>query len=191
MEVAHRAGLRYDGLAAAAMAEGSEAAMAARRLLAAGERSANGLPAPAGELTGDVAAVLRLTAKNAEDRSVLRATQSTLASVVDCRTQHLRRLKDVLTVNKRLEEKLCAADEHIATMQAQNDALESELMRLESAKVPPAPPPDPSALLKTSAELLARVEYMDACALKIQRICRGWLGRRRALRQAELITSVM
>lgn len=178
-----------DGLAAVAMAEGSEAAVAARRLQAVGERSANGLPTPAAELAGDVAAVLRLTAKNAEDRSILRASQTTVAAVVDFRTQHLRRLKEVLTVNKGLEEKICAADEHIAAIQVQNDALEAELMRIESAKPPPAPPPDASALLESSAELLARVEYMDACALKIQRICRGWLGRRCALRQAELITS--
>lgn len=183
-----RRDIRRDGLAAS-MAEGSEAAAAASRLLAVGERSANGLPTPAAELAGDVAAVLRLTAKNAEDRGILRASQTTVAAVVDFRTQHLRSLKDVLTVNKGLEEKICAADERIEAIQAQNDALEAELMRIESAKMPPAPPPDASAPPKSSAELLARVKYMDACALKIQRICRGWLGRRRALRQAELITS--
>ena len=133
--------------------------------------------------------MLRLTAKNAEDRGLLRASQSTLAAVVDLRTQHLRRLRDVLTVNRLLEEKICAADAHVAAIKAQNDALEAELMRTESAKSPPAPPPDASGSVRSSAQLLARLDYMDACAVKIQRIGRGYLGRRCALQQAEFIAS--
>lgn len=177
------------GAAGMADDESEVIAEAAKRLGVVGERSANGLPTPASELAGDVAAVLRLTAKHAQDRSLLRASQHTLSTAVEFRTQHLRRLKDVLTTNRRLEEKICAADAQIAAMQAQNDELEAELLSAESAKPPPAAPLDGAGSAKSAAELLAQIEYMDACALKIQRVCRGWLGRRRALRQAMLINS--
>lgn len=164
-------------------------AAAASRLLAVGERVDNGIATTPAEVIGDVAAVLSLAEQHAEDRGLLRACQHTLAAAVDLRTQHLRNLRDVLTANRRLEEKICAADAQIDVVQAQNDALEAELMRIESAKAPPTPPPDCAESAESPAELLARLGYMNACAIKIQRVWRGWLGRRRALREAMLITS--
>jgi hypothetical protein len=137
-------------------------------------------PRPPAALAADVAVVLQLTADDAHLRG-------TLAGAMELRSQHLRGLKDVLTVNRNLELKLCEADAQVAAVQAQNDALEAELMRAETAKAPPVPPE--GARAESTSQLLAHLRYADASAIMIQRICRGYLGRRRALREAVRISS--
>jgi hypothetical protein len=141
-------------------------------------------PRPPAALAADAAAVLQLTA---DDAHLLGAARGTLAGAMELRSQHLRGLKDVLTVNRNLELKLCEADAQVAAVQAQNDALEAELMRAETAKAPPVPPE--GARAESTSQLLAHLRYADASAIKIQRICRGYLGRRRALREAVRISS--
>jgi hypothetical protein len=142
-------------------------------------------PRPPAALAADVAVVLQLTA---DDAHLLGAvSRGTLAGAMELRSQHLRGLKDVLTVNRNLELKLCEADAQVAAVQAQNDALEAELMRAETAKAPPVPPE--GARAESTSQLLAHLRYADASAIKIQRICRGYLGRRRALREAVRISS--
>ena len=106
---------------------------------------------------------------------ISRAARGTLAGAMELRSQHLRGLKDVLTVNRNLELKLCEADAQVAAVQAQNDALEAELMRAETAKAPPVPPE--GARAESTSQLLAHLRYADASAIKIQRICRGYLCR--------------
>ena len=130
----------------------------------------------------------------------LAACQRTLAGAVDLRSAHLRGLKDVLTANRGLELKLCDTDAQLAAVAVQNTALEAELMRAQSGEAaapPPPPPPPPSGAagggaggpVDSTEQLLARLRYIDVSVLKIQRVSRGFLGRRRALRVAMHIAS--
>jgi hypothetical protein len=121
-------------------------------------------------------------------RPVFRVGQGILGSVLQIRAQHLGALKDVLTANKAMELKLRDTTEQIALLQAGNDAAHSASMRMrpnESASrgTPKTQGADGGELAEAEV-LLMRLQSMGDSAVEIQRVWRGWLGRRAVLQMA-------
>lgn len=137
--------------------------------------------------------ILALEADPEDARPLFRVSQGLLSSVLQLRSQHISALKDVLAVNRAMELRLCDTTEKIAFMQASNDITREATMRARQHRGSEVTTTASSAAtgppLAEAEALLLRLRTMETATCTIQRVWRGWLGRRLVVQVALAITN--